>query len=524
MDSATLQQLLHPPAATEPGELRETHISWVILRGEFVYKIKKPVNFDFLDFSSLAQRRHFCEEEVRLNRRFAPELYLSVVPVTSGAQGPQLEGEGEIIDYAVKMRRFDERQLLDNIAARDGLSPALLRSLARELARLHNTLPACRPDPAGSEPGTPAALRAAIQQNFQQIRDYPLSAAEADTLAGVEQWTLQRYDGLLPLLRQRVLDGRVIDGHGDAHLGNITLVDGAVRLFDCIEFNASLRIMDSMAEIAFLTMDLDAKGYHDASHCLLTDYLEYRDDVEGLALLDLYRSYFAMVRAKVNLLRESKQHPPSPAPMPGRRSNATCNWPGNTPGPGLFSWPSPAVFPAAANPPLRAGWWRPAVRCACAPMWSANAWWDWLRNSAASPRMQPHCIPRQCIARPLPGWRRWRPQQLEAGFAVIVDATFLHREVRDTFRALARRLAVPFVIIDCEVAPAELRRRLVERERLQQDASEADVAVMEQQLAIDQPLSGEELACRLQADSAEDQADLWQRFQQQLDGRGSAVQ
>ena len=526
MDSATLQQLLHPPAATEPGELRETHISWVILRGEFVYKIKKPVNFDFLDFSSLAQRHHFCEEEVRLNRRFAPELYLSVVPVTTGAQGPQLEGEdeGEIIDYAVKMRRFDEQHLLDNIAARDGLSPALLRSLARELARLHNTLPACRPDPAGSEPGTPAALRAAIEQNFQQIRDYPLSAAEADTLAGVEQWTLQRYDGLLPVLRQRVLDGRVIDGHGDAHLGNITLVDGAVRLFDCIEFNASLRIMDSMAEIAFLTMDLDAKGYHDASHCLLTDYLEYRDDVEGLALLDLYRSYFAMVRAKVNLLRESKQHPHiagTDAWQAFQRYLQLAR---------QYTRPRP-VFLAITRGVSGSGKSTVAGRLVAASgalRMRSDVERKRLVGLAPEQRSQPPdaatlyspAMHRKTFAR----LEALAATAVKAGFAVIVDATFLHREVRDTFRALARQLAVSFVIIDCEVAPAELRRRLVERERLQQDASEADVAVMEQQLAIDQPLSGDELACRLQADSAEDQADLWQRFQQQLKRRGNAVQ
>jgi len=524
VDSATLQQLLHTPADTEPSELRETHISWVILRGEFVYKIKKPVNFDFLDFSSLALRRHFCEEELRLNRRFAPELYLAVVPVTAGAQGPQLEGDGAIIDYAVKMRRFDEQQLLDNIAARDGLSPTLLRSLARELARLHNTLPACRPEPAGSDPGTPAALRAAIQQNFQQIRDYTPSGEEADTLARVQQWTLQRYDALLPVLQQRVLDGRVIDGHGDAHLGNITVVDGAVRLFDCIEFNASLRIMDSMAEIAFLTMDLDAKGYHDASHSLLTDYLEYRGDFEGLALLDLYRCYFAMVRAKVNLLRESKQHPSIASTDAGQAFQRYLELARQ------YTRPRP-VFLAITRGVSGSGKSTIAGRLVAASgAVRIRSDVERKRLAGLSPeqRSQPQdaatlysaAMHRKTFAR-LEGLAA---STVEAGFAVIVDATFLHRQVRDTFRELARRLAVPFVIIDCEVEPAELRRRLVERERQQQDASEADVKVMEQQLAIDQPLSGEELACRLPADSAEDQAALWRRFQQQLGGRGSAVE
>ena len=144
------------------AELRETHISWVILCGDFAYKIKKPVNFGFLDFSSLERRRHFCHEELRLNRRFSPELYLAVVCITQGEQGPELEGGGTAIDYAVKMRRFNEEQLLDVIAARGELDTNLLRALAREFARLHEALPSCRPAPDGTGPGTPAALLAAI--------------------------------------------------------------------------------------------------------------------------------------------------------------------------------------------------------------------------------------------------------------------------------------------------------------------------------------------------------------------------
>ncbi len=183
----------------------------------------------------------------------------------------------------------------------------LLSALAMELARLHDTLPSCHPDPDSSEPGTPAALHKALEQNFQQIRNYSLPAAQLRELQAIEQWSLQRYAELIPVMVQRLLDGKVIDGHGDAHLGNIAVVDGAVRLFDCIEFNASFRIMDSISEIAFLSMDMDARGYHEASHRLLTDYLEYSGDYTALPLLGLYICYFAMVRAKVNLLREPTQ-------------------------------------------------------------------------------------------------------------------------------------------------------------------------------------------------------------------------
>ena len=164
MDSTGIEELLRVVACDNQGEsasLCETHISWVILCGDFAYKIKKPVSFGFLDFSTLELRRHFCEEELRLNRRFSPENYLAVVPISHGEQGMVLDGTGPPVDYAVKMRRFPQEQLLDGIAARDGLDETLLRALARELAEIHARLPPCYPDKRGNEPGTPAALRAA---------------------------------------------------------------------------------------------------------------------------------------------------------------------------------------------------------------------------------------------------------------------------------------------------------------------------------------------------------------------------
>ncbi len=177
------------------------------------------------------------------------------------------------------------------------------------------------------------------------------------TLQALRQWSLQRYSEVLPVMVQRILEGRVIDGHGDAHLGNIALIDGAVRLFDCIEFNASFRIMDSISEIAFLTMDMDARGYHEASHRLLTDYLEYSGDYAGLPYCDIYRCYFAMVRAKVNLLRESTQtKQTSPRPLAIRSFYVIWSWRGAVHSQGSCSSPSHTAYPEAENPPLPARW------------------------------------------------------------------------------------------------------------------------------------------------------------------------
>ncbi len=516
MNSAGIEQLLRAISfcnPTEPSELRETHISWFILCGEFAYKIKKPVNFGFLDFSSKELRRHFCAEELRLSRRFSPELYLAVVPITQGEQGPVIDGAGPTIDYAVKMRRFKQEQLLDAVAAANGLDNTLIRALAKELSRVHDSLPSCHPDPKSSEPGSPAALLAAMEENFHQIRNYALPTEQLRQLQTIQDWSQRRYAQRLPMIAQRALEGRVIDGHGDAHLGNIAVVDGAVRLFDCIEFNAAFRIMDSISEIAFLGMDMDARGYPEASHRLLTDYLEYRGDYTGLALLDFYCCYFAMVRGKVNLLREPlsttaltttqsyreflrylelAQERTQP-----RRTFLAITYGVSGSGKSTIA---AALVASSGAVRIRSDVERKRLAGMTPEQRSEPQQRDTLYSAAMS---------RTTFSR----LEELAGVTLEAGFPVIIDATFLHRRTRDTFHQLARKLSVPFVIVDCIAAPEQLRQRLIERARHTQDASEADVAVMEKQLGSAQALAPDEQAYRLEVDSATDSAALWQRFE-----------
>ncbi len=516
MDSSTLEQLLRPEAFSQPcaaAQLRETHISWVILCGEFAYKIKKPVDFGFLNFSTLPLRRHFCEQELALNRRFAPELYLAVIEVTDDGSGPRFEGRGAVIDYAVKMRRFDETLLLDNLAARGELDRSLVRSLAREIAQQQSRAPVCHPGPAASEPGSPAALLAAIKQNFRQVRDYRLAPAQAEQLLAVEQWTLQRYREQLPLLTRRAAEGLVIDGHGDAHLGNIALIDGAVRLFDCIEFNPALRIMDSIGEIAFLTMDLQARGHPGESHWLLADYLEYRGDYAGLALLNLYRCYFALVRAKVALLRAPPQRAATedtPAcadfchylALAGTYCNRPATFLAITHGVSGSGKSTVADKLVAAGGALR-------IRSDVERKRLFGLAPEQRSEPADEKRLYGSAMSRRTFAR----LEQLAAAGMAAGFAVIVDATFLHRRSRDRFRLLARRMGQPFVIIDCKAPPQLLRERLALRERAARDASEAGVRVMESQLQLDEPLGDAELAYAMAADSGEDQDALWSRLQ-----------
>lgn len=520
MDGASINLLCRASAFDHPtGDftLRETHISWVILCGDYAYKLKKPVNFGFLDFSSLERRKHFCAEELRLNRRFSPELYLAVVPVTASRDGPVMGGDGEILDYAVKMRRFDESQLLDNIAARGELDRPLVRAVARELAERQRDAPVCHPRPGSDEPGSPAVLHAAMTQNFRQVREYQLGPEQQKQLTAVERWSLARYEELAPMLEQRAASGLVIDGHGDAHLGNIALIDGVVRLFDCIEFNAALRVMDSIGEIAFLSMDLEARGHSGESHWVLADYLEYRGDYAGLPLLQLYRCYFAMVRAKVALLRE-------PAGTGSIQSSGAydefCRY--------LclahdYCQPT-ALFLAITHGVSGTGKSTVADRLVAAggavrlrSDVERKRLFGLAPEQRSDPADQERLYSAAMSRRTFERLEELALLTLEAGFAVIVDATFLHRRTRDDFRRLAKRLELPFVIIDCSGTPAgQLRHRLELRQREAEDASEAGVAVMENQLAVDQPPAGVELHHRMAADSGEAAGVLWQRLQESL--------
>ncbi len=522
MDRTGIEQLCRPAAFDHPADnlvLRETHISWVILCGDYAYKIKKPVNFGFLDFSTLERRRHFCEEELRLNRRFSPELYLDVVAVREGPGGPALIGEGTPVDYAVRMRRFDESRLLDTIAARGGLDAQLLRAIARELARLHAGLPRCSPDPDGSEAGTPAALHAALAENFRQLREYPLGSEQWQQLQVVEAWSEARYREHLPAMKQRVREGWVIDGHGDDHLGNMAIIDGEVRLFDCIEFNADFRVVDSIAEIALLDMDLCARGHPAESYRLLSDYMEYRGDYAGLRLLDLYRVYFALVRAKVNLLAHVPDTPglaDTAAYHESQRYLAMAH---------RYCQPR-SPFLAITHGLSGSGKSTVAgklVEASGAVRIRSDVERKRLFGLAPEQRSRPEDVPelyaRAMSSRTFERLEALAAEVVEAGFPVIVDATFLHRRVRDDFRRLARRLEVPFIILDCVADPESLRQRLRAREAGGLDASEADVSVMEQQRRTMEPLSEAERQAVIAVDSGADASALDEAVRRRLSGQ-----
>lgn len=280
-------------------ELRETHISWVFLGPERVYKVKKPVGLGFLDFRTLALRRAACEAELRLNRRLAPDVYVGLVPITRDAAGRHvLGGAGEPVDWAVDMRRLPDADAAQARLAAGTLGHGDVQRVAEHLARFHATASV---NAETASFGAPAVIRHNATENFDQTRTSAPRYLEPAALAEIERWQLGFIDTHAALFERRMAEGRVRDGHGDLRLEHVYLdARGGIQIIDCIEFNQRFRYADVCADLAFLSMDLT---WHDApllSEALLAAYARASGDWELYTLVDFYESYRATVRGKVS--------------------------------------------------------------------------------------------------------------------------------------------------------------------------------------------------------------------------------
>lgn len=278
----------------------ETHISWVLLTGQYAYKIKKPVNFGFLDFSTLEKRRFFCHEELRLNRRLAANLYLEVVPITGKPDHPKMGGTGEAIEYAVKMIQFPSGQLLSEHAERGNLGVDEIDQITRIIADFHETIEKTTKD---SPYGNSENIRHWFVGNFDLIRPLLENDSHKQQLQAIRTWGNGEWCNKKALMQHRRQQGNVRECHGDLHLSNMTIINGQITLFDCIEFNPMLRWINVISEVAFLIIDLLHFGYEHHAYRFLNHYLHYTGDYLGLALLRYYLVYRALVRGKVSLLR-----------------------------------------------------------------------------------------------------------------------------------------------------------------------------------------------------------------------------
>lgn len=483
--------LLTPQSFNHPVtriELLETHISWVILTGPYAYKIKKPVNLGFLDFSSLAKRHHFCQEEVRLNRRLAPDIYLDVILIRGTADSPHFGGTGEVIEYAVKMRQFPQAAQLDRLLQQGNLPSDYLDAIAEVVAQFHRNI-----DKAAetSHYGKPEQVWQPVAENFAQIRERETRTASLKQLATLQDWSLSNFERLKPVFSQRKHDGFVRECHGDLHLRNIAWFEDKPLIFDCIEFNPDLRWIDVISDLTFLFMDLIDREQATLAYRLLNRYLTHTGDYTGLAVLPFYFIYRAMVRAKVNSIRLSQSDVSADERTMDEKEFAGYLQLASSfisrPKPVLMiTWGLSASGKTTMSDALLEA--MGAIRIRSDVERKRLAGIDFMTRAKANVA--------QGIYTPEMSQRTYAylldqaRAILAAGFPVIVDAAFLEAQRRAPFAQLAREMQLPFVILQCVASASSLRRRICLR---QQEASDADLAVLEHQLIQLKPLSADEL-------------------------------
>ena len=495
-----IRGLLKPEAYPHPVadlQLLETHLSWVILTGPYAYKIKKPVAFGFVDFSTAALRGRACREELRLNRRLSPQRYLDLVTVVGPGDGSVLTETmltetvltEAVLTEAVRMVQFDQRQLLPAVLERGALPEALVITFAEQLARFHSDAAQA---PTPSSWGLPAAVIQPVQDNLTALAS---CTAEGERLGRLGQWVEEQGQQLTPWFEQRRQGGHIRECHGDLHLGNMLLGANGIEVFDALEFSPTLRWIDPISELAFLVMDLAVHGQMELGSQLLNHWIESSGDAEGLRGWAWYSVYRALVRAKVNWLRlgqaglspeasqqcvrdlehylvlaESWCQPKSKGLVLMHGLSGSGK---STVAARLSGATGAMVFRSDVERKRLFGLWgtKPTRRLE-----------GELYGPEASGYLYGTALPKLVEA------------ALAAGLPVILDACFLKQSERLAMAALAKRLGVPLQIVACRAPEPVLRQRLLARTAAGIDPSDATVEVMEHQRGWIEPLSSEEEA------------------------------
>lgn len=457
-----------------PGAVRiDTHISTVWLAGDYAYKIKKPVKLPFLDFSTLELRRCFLHEELRLNRRTAPDLYLDLLPVTGSAAAPVLGGAGQPIEWVLRMRRFPAGALLSELAAAGQLQAGHIDALAAHVADFHRSLP---PLPASAAPLKD--VLAWTRESLDEAATSPLRPVEVD--ASRVQLLRER---LLTLLEaqagwreHRLQAGFLRECHGDLHLANLVLWRGGVMAFDAIEFEPALRCIDLMNDVAFAFMDLLACGQPELAWRFVNGYVERTGDFDGLLGLRAFAAYRALVRAKVALLSGQPQG-------------------------FLRYWPLAEALAAEPSPPrlLLVMGLSGAGKSTLAAIVAQQLGAIRLRSDVERKRLfglapTDRNGPVQALYSAEATHRTYErlgelaQGLLAAGHSVVVDAALLRQGERAALRELARRLGAPFLLLECVAAPECMEQRLQARAAADTDASDAGIEVMRRQRESAEPV------------------------------------
>lgn len=495
--------------------LIQTHISYVVLAGSVVYKVKKPVRFSFLDFSTLALRRHFCHEEVRLNRRLAPHVYQCVVSLCLPASGYRLGAEDDpaAVEYAVRMHRLPEEHTLDRLLTVGRATPDMIDTIAARLVEFHRQAP-CDADVTAD--GAPAAVGAILEDNFNGVRPFrghTISAADDLAIHAFLRGFLAHHH---PWFYQRQTAHRIRDGHGDLHADHVYMTDPPVMV-DCIEFNPAFRHCDVASDLAFLAMDIEYHGCPELAERLVSRYAALSGDAGLRRLMPFYKCYRAYVRGKVDSLKSAEEEvgavERAQARVGARRHFALAyryTWvdqPGLVVMAGL-SGTGKSTIAAALHE--RTGFTvisSDVVRkqlVGLPPTARLDAAYD---IGLYAPEMS---------ARTYRALLERAGEVLAAGRGVILDATFQLRAGREEAARLAAAHGVPSLLVECRCEDGEIRRRIARRGRAGTDASDADWNVYLEQCRRCEPFDEPD---RLTLDTTAPTAELTTAIEQALRAR-----
>lgn len=492
-DNPLIKNLQIPTIYNHPVKnfkVLETHISWVILTGEYAYKIKKPVDFGFLNYSTLEKRKFYCQEEIRLNQFLTPELYCEVVKITGDLATPQINGSGATIEYAVKMREFSQENLFSELQKRKQLDSDLVDKLALQIAEFHLKTPVADKN---SELGTPQHVHAPVVQNFDQILPLLTEASDKELLDKLQTWSETQFKKHHNIFQQRKDQGFIRDCHGDLHLGNIILYNHKPLLFDRIEFNEDFRWTDVIADIAFLAMDLEEHKEFALAKILLNSYFGATTDYQGLMILPYYQVYRAIVRAKISLFHAQQSN------LSVKEQQAL--------------WQKYRDFMQLAETYTQTT--KPALLITHGYTGSGKSTLaKFLVDKLAAYHVRSDIVRKRLLGLSADAKTNSRVNQdaynfevtqktydqlkvvageiINAGYSAIIDAAFLKHDYRNNFSLLAEKLKVPFIILSCQANREQLESFIQLRQARGQDPSEGRIEVLNMQQETDEPLTIQE--------------------------------
>lgn len=469
----------------------QTHLSWVILTGQFAYKIKKPLNLGFQDFTTLEKRKHYCEMEVQLNKRLADDIYLEVLPISGTIEQPNFSPDGPVIEYAIKMKEFSQANMLDQLAKEQKLSTTMIQQLAKQLAAFHQEADVADPQ---MPYGTYQDVMDPILDNFTALKQMPFMKDFTETLNRLENWAKDKGTQLKNIISQRHKAGRTKACHGDVHLGNMVLIDNKPVIFDCIEFNDNFRFTDVMNDVGFFYMDLYHKNLEHYAQIFINHYLEQSGDYEGALLNHFYACYRAMVRAKVTGFMMTQTDENSPEYQERFQE--------------LEGFIKLADFLTQNH--------SPSVTITFGLSASGKSVYTQERMQEHNTiRLRSDIIRKQLFDIPI--YQRtpesklqtvyaqattekvyqtmvnFCEKYLDAGFQVLIDAACLQKWQRQLFQQCAEKHAAPYKILSFEVDINTLKSRLKKRSERAQEVSDATVEVLDIQSQSKENLTQEEM-------------------------------